>query len=118
MIKPIFASHEHETVINKYLKIVNDFVEDCSSKKKYETFLDVMDIILEYHNEYGNGVNKGNWHDYLMIIPVNVSVMVNGYFAGLETKRNQHKINSYRFLLNEQLDVLIKDLQHIKPKSE
>lgn len=38
MIKPIFASHEHETVINKYLKIVNDFVEDCSSKKKYETF--------------------------------------------------------------------------------
>ena len=44
--------------------------------------------------------------------------MVNGYFAGLETKRNQHKINSYRFLLNEQLDELIKDLQHIKPKSE
>ena len=118
MIKPIFASHEHAVAVDKYLTLVNDFIEDCSPKEKYKSFLEVLDIILEYHNEYKAGVYTGNWHDYLMLIPVNVSVMVNGYFAGLENKRNQTKISSYRYLLNKHLDELINDLQKIEPKNE
>ena len=116
MIKPIFASHQHEAIVKKYLTIVNDFIADCSSNEKHKNFLKVLDIILQYHNEYGSGTKKGNWNDYLMLIPVNVSVMVNGYFAGLENKRNKKKVETYRFLLNEQLDELIKELQNIKPK--
>ena len=118
MIQPIFSSQQHEVVIVKYLKIVNEFIQDCSSEEKYKNFLQVLDIILQYHNEYGSGVDKGNWHDYLMIIPVNVSIMVNGYFAGIQSKRNEKKMSSYRFLLNEQLDELINDLQKLKTTRE
>ena len=58
MIQPIFTSQQHEVVIIKYLKIVNEFIQDCSSEEKYKNFLQVLDIILQYHNEYGSGVDK------------------------------------------------------------
>ena len=36
-----------------------------------------------------------------MIIPINLSVMTNGYFAGIETKKNAAVVRSYRLILNE-----------------
>ena len=78
-----------------------EFSKEVSTKAKYNNYLDVVDIILEYHNNYGKGVKENNWYDWLMIIPINLSVATNGFFAGLETKRNAAKLRAYKTVLDE-----------------
>ena len=101
MTKPIYASAEHETIIESYLTMCKEFAKDVSSKPKYNNYLDVLDTILEYHNNYGKGVKENNWYDWLMIIPINLSVATNGFFAGLETKSNSPTLRAYKTVLDE-----------------
>lgn len=44
--------------------------------------------------------------------------MVNGYFAGIYTKRNSEIINSYKLLLDNSLELLVRDLREINFKNE
>jgi hypothetical protein len=53
-----------------------------------------------------------------MIIPVNTSVMVNGYFAGISTKSNLEIIKSYKLLLDNSLELLVRDLKEIEFTNE
>ena len=53
-----------------------------------------------------------------MIIPINTSVMVNGYFAGIQTKRNLEIVRSYKVLLDNALEVLVNDLREIEYNNE
>ena len=108
MAIPIYAGKEHELIIEEYLHLVETFVLEVSSKSKYKSFKEVLEIIMEYHNGYGDTKNSSNWYDWLMIIPVNVSVMTNGYFAGLETKKNAAQIRAYKILLNEKVHFLMR----------
>ena len=101
MIKPIYASEEHKQIIETYITMCTEFAKDVSTKSRYNNFLDVVDTILEYHNNYGTGVKENNWYDWLMIIPINLSVATNGFFAGLETKRNSAKLRAYKTVLDE-----------------
>ena len=78
-----------------------EFSKEVSTKSKYNNYLDVVDIILEYHNNYGKGVRENNWYDWLMIIPINLSVATNGFFAGLETKSNSPTLRAYKTVLDE-----------------
>jgi hypothetical protein len=73
---------------------------------------------MEYHNGYGDTKNSSNWYDWLMIIPVNVSVMTNGYFAGLETKKNAAQIRAYKILLNEKVQEVVTKLEKLHIKYE
>ena len=98
---PIYAGKGHEIIIEDYLMLVDSFVVDVANKQRYENFKEVMDIILEYHNNYGKGVRENNWYDWLMIIPTNMSVATNGFFAGLETKTNASIIRAYKVVLSE-----------------
>ena len=70
MQKPIYSSEKHKAIIETYILMCTEFVKDSSSKKRYENYLEVLDIIIEYHNNYGAGVKENNWFDWLMIIPV------------------------------------------------
>jgi hypothetical protein len=104
---PIYAGKGHEIIIEDYLMLVDSFVVDVANKQRYENFKEVMDIILEYHNNYGKyHKHATNWYDWIMIIPINVSVMTNGFFAGIETKKNAAQIRAYKILLNEKVHVL------------
>jgi hypothetical protein len=118
MTKPIFANTMHQIIINDYLKLMLSFVKEISSETKYENFKEVLELIIEYHNSYGKDVNDGNWNDWLMIIPINTSVMVNGYFAGIQTKRNLESIRAYKLLLDNALEMLVKDLRDIEKNNE
>jgi hypothetical protein len=60
----------------------------------------------------------GNWNDWLMVIPINTSVMVNGYFAGLSTRNNSEIIKSYKLLLDNSLELLVRDLKDIEYNNE
>ena len=53
-----------------------------------------------------------------MILPVNVSIMTNGFFAGVETKRNIATVRAYKVLLNEMLQDVIDKMEKLEPINE
>ena len=92
-----------------------EFVKETSSKVRYQNYLEVIDIILEYHNSYGKGNREsGNFFDWLMIIPINVSVATNGYFAALETKSNRSILRAYKVVLDEMLQETVDKIDKIE----
>ena len=118
MIKPIYASEEHKTIIESYVVMCQEFAKDVSSKSRYYNYLDVLDTIIEYHNNYGSGSSENNWYDWLMIIPINLSVMTNGFFAGLETNKNRAAIRAYKVVLNEMVGDVVDKIDNLKEPSE
>ena len=118
MQKPIYSSKQHEVIVAEYINLTFAFVEEISSKSKLNNYIDVYEILIEHHNQYGSTRYGGNWHDYLNIIPINLTLMTNGFFAGLETKSNASKVRSYKYLLSEKLELVMEDLGKLKVESE
>jgi hypothetical protein len=71
------------------------FAQEVSTKARYQNYLEVLDLITEYSNGYGNGVKENNFYDWIMIIPINLSVATSGFFAGIETKTNAPVVRAY-----------------------
>ena len=44
--------------------------------------------------------------------------MVQGYFAGIETKKNTGKIRAYRVILAEMLEQLIDKIEKLEPLND
>ena len=118
MTKPIYASEEHRTIIETYMIMCQEFAKEVSTKSRYNNYLDVVDIIIEYHNNYGSGVRENNWYDWLMIIPINMSVATNGFFAGLETNRNRATVRAYKTVLNEVICDVVDKIDNLQEPSE
>ena len=118
MTKPIFASEEHKTIIETYMLMCQEFAKDVSSKNRYYNYLDVVETIIEYHNNYGSGRNENNFYDWLVIIPINLSVATNGFFAGLETNNNRAVIRAYKTVLNEMVGDVVDKIDNLEEPSE
>ena len=118
MVKPIYASQEHKAIIETYIMMCQEFAKEVSSKSRYNNYLDVLDTIIEYHNSYGSGKSEKSWYDWLMIIPTNVSVATNGFFAGLETNSNRAVIRAYKVVLNELVQQTVDKIDDLKEPSE
>ena len=118
MTKPIYASAEHKTIIETDVSVCQEFAKDVSSKTRYNNYLDVVDVILEYHNNYGSGAKENNWYDWLMIIPINMSVATNGFFAGIETNKNRPVIRAYKTVLEELILDVVDKIDNLKEPSE
>jgi hypothetical protein len=118
MTKPIYASEEHKTIIETYMLMCQEFAKEVSSKSRYNNYLDVLDTIVEYHNSYGSGTSENNWYDWLVIIPINVSVATNGFFAGLETNSNRALIRAYKTVLNEMVSDTVDKIDNLEEPSE
>jgi len=113
MRKPIYASKQHETLIEAYITMNKEFVRDIANNNRWKNYTEVLDIIIEYHNNYGSGVKENNWYDWIMILPINISIMTNGFFAGIETKKNLNTIRSYKIILNEMLQDLVDNIEKL-----
>ena len=118
MQKTIYANQKHQQAIETYLLMCKEFVKETSTKARHQNYLEVLDLILEYHNSYGSGTKEHNFFDWLMIIPINVSVATNGYFAALETKKNRAIIRAYKAVLDELLQETIDKIDSIEPEDE
>ena len=118
MIEPIYSSEEHKQIIETCLTMCTEFAKDVSSKSRYNNYLDVVNTIIEYHNEYGTKAKGNNYYDWLMIIPINISVATNGFFAGLETKGNSTIIRSYRIILEELAHEVANKIDNLKVERE
>tara|TARA_R100000781_G_scaffold3464_2_gene4855 strand:+ start:569 stop:925 length:357 start_codon:yes stop_codon:yes gene_type:complete len=115
---PICLSTHHSVIVLNYIDILLEFIEDISTIESFTNFKDVLDIIIEYNNNYKKDIGTGNFHDFLMIIPVQVSVMTNGYLAALENDNNRKKVRAYRYLISEQTQDLIEQLKELKTEYE
>ena len=118
MIRPIYSSIEHQAYLEEYINIMLAFVKEISSQNKYDNFVEVVDLIIDYHNGYGEDVEIGNWNDWLMILPINLSVCCNGYFVALESKRNRESIRAYKVLLDKYLEDCVVNLSNLKFKND
>tara|TARA_R110002012_G_scaffold309285_2_gene516206 strand:+ start:991 stop:1347 length:357 start_codon:yes stop_codon:yes gene_type:complete len=118
MIKPIYANKEHEVVMSAYIIMVKEFVKDVSNKDRWNNYLNVLDIIIEYHNNYGKGVREQNYWDWLMILPIQITTMTNGYLAGIETKGNATLVKSYRLLVSELVQDVVTKIEKLEPVNE
>ena len=114
MIEPIYANDEHRVIIETYITMCKEFAKEVSTKNRYENYLEVVQIILEYHNNYGAGTKEENFFDWLMIIPINIAVATNGFFAGVETKGNAAVVRSYRIFLDELVQDTVNKIDKIE----
>ena len=114
MTRPIYSSEEHKNIIENYIIMCKEFAKDVSTKTKYSNYLDVVNIIIDYHNGYGSGVKEDNWYTWLMIIPTNLSVATSGFFAGIETKANAASIRAYRVILNEMVHDVAEKIDNLE----
>ena len=115
MTEPIYANDEHRVIIETYITMCQEFAKEVSTKSRYENYLEVVDIILEYHNGYGAGTKEENYWDWLMIIPINLAVATNGFFAGVETKSNAAVVRAYRIVLDELTQDTVNKIDKIEP---
>jgi hypothetical protein len=118
MHEAIYSSEKHRSIIEVYINMCKEFAQDISSEPKYKNYLEVISIILEYHNNYGKGVKENNFYDWLMIIPINLSVATSGFFAGLETKRNAAVVRAYKVVLDQLLHETVDRIDSIEPTHE
>jgi|TARA_R110002020_G_scaffold85712_1_gene211330 hypothetical protein len=118
MLEAIYSSEKHRSIVEVYINMCKEFTKDVSSDQKYKNYTDVLHTIIEYHNGYGAGVRENNFYDWLMIIPINLSVATSGFFAGLETKRNAAVIRAYKVVLDQMLHETVERIDTIEPTNE
>ena len=117
MLKPISSiSYQHKVLLDKYAATVLTTIAECTGRNtaKFNDFVDVLNIIIEHHNNYKHDMGYGNFYDYMSIIPTNLSVAVQGFMAGIETKRNSIKVRAYRLMLTNYAFELVTELDKIK----
>ena len=114
-MKPIYVSRAHEVIVESYLDMVFTTINELViEQEKVQDFLDISEVIIDYHNQY-NGVKEiGNFHDFLMIIPVNFSTMVSGFLCGYEKPSNASACRIHRHLLSNFGLKVIEDLNKIE----
>jgi len=98
--------------------MIKEFVKDVSNDLRWKNYNQVFDLIVDYHNNYGKSTKENNYWDWLMILPINLSVMTNGFLAAIETKRNKTLVNSYRVLINEMLHDVVEKIEKLEPYNE
>tara|TARA_R110000751_G_scaffold65819_6_gene134538 strand:+ start:1476 stop:1832 length:357 start_codon:yes stop_codon:yes gene_type:complete len=118
MHNPIYSSEEHKSIVEIYITMCKQFAEDVSTKTRYKNYLEVVEIVTEYHNGYGEGVRENNFYDWITLIPINLSVATNGFFAGVETKSNLAVIRAYRVVLDQMLQETINKLDELEPTND
>ena len=118
MKNPLFANKQHEIMLTEFLTMNKELVEDVANDVRLKNYNEVFDIVIDYHNNYGKNRTSGNWHDWLMILPINISVLTNGFFAAIETKRNEKAVRSYRVLVSELVQDYVDKIETLQPSNE
>ena len=94
------------------------FAQEITTQNRYHNYLEVLQLIVEYSNGYGAGIRENNFYDWIMIIPINLSVATSGFFAGIETKGNAAVVRAYKVVLDQMLQETVKKLDSLQPKNE
>tara|TARA_R100000781_G_scaffold24019_1_gene17775 strand:+ start:1012 stop:1368 length:357 start_codon:yes stop_codon:yes gene_type:complete len=115
---PIYSSQEHKLIIESYITMCKQFTQEVTTQARYQNYLEVLDLIIEYSNGYGNGVRENNFYDWITIIPINLSVATAGFFAGIETKTNAPVVRAYKVVLDQMLQETVGKLDELEPTND
>ena len=115
MTEAIYANDEHRVIVDTYITMCKEFAKEVSTKSRYNNYLEVIEIIIEYSNNYGSGTRENNFWDWMLIIPINLAVATNGFFAGVETRSNSAVVRAYRILLDELVQDTVNKIDKIEP---
>ena len=115
MTKPIYANNEHQVIISSYILMLKEFVRDVSNDTRWNNYLEVLDVVIDYHNNYGKGVRENNYWDWVMILPINLSILTNGFLAAIETKGNSSIVREYKVLLNDMVQDVVSKIERLEP---
>ena len=118
MHTPIYSSEEHRLIVESYITMCKQFTEEVASQARYKNYLEVIDLIVEYHNGYGEGVRENNFYDWIVILPINISVATSGFYAGIETKTNSAVIRAYKVVLEQMLTETVNRLDTLEPDND
>ena len=118
MHKPIYSSEEHKSIVEVYVIMCKQFVEEITTRPRYHNYLEVIDLITEYSNGYGQGVKENNFYDWIMILPINLSVATSGFSAGIETKSNAAIVRAYKVVLDQMLQETVERLDKLEPTND
>jgi len=119
MTKPIYSSEQHKSILEVYTTMCKQFTQDITTKSRYNNYLEVVDLIVEYSNAYGKGHREeGNFYDWLMILPINISVATSGFLAGIETKSNSAAVRAYKVVLDQMLQETVDRLDALEPSND
>ena len=119
MRKYDYVNLKHKLIIDNFLTEIIDAANDCSPNRyRFGEFMYVIDMVIDYHNEYGKTWGDGNFLDYLNIIPTNGLCAINGYLAGLVTKTNTNKISEYKKSISILGIRTVNELSKIKVKND
>ena len=115
MTKPIYANNERQVIISSYILMLKEFVRDVSNDTRWNNYLEVLDVVIDYHNNYGKGVRENNYWDWVMILPINLSILTNGFLAAIETKGNSSIVRAYKVLLNDMVQDVVSKIERLEP---
>jgi len=115
MTEPIYANDKHRVIIETYITMCKEFAKEVSTKSRYNNYLEVLEVIIEYSNNYGSGTRENNFWDWMLIIPINLAVATNGFFAGVETRSNSAVVRAYRVVLDELVQDTVDKIDKIEP---
>ena len=118
MQNAIYSSENHKQIIEIYVEMCKQFAQEIATKTKYNNYLEVLQLIVDYSNGYGTGVRENNFYDWIMIMPINVSVMTSGFFAGIETKGNAAVVRAYKVVLDQMLQETVDKLDKLEPSND
>ena len=118
MHTPIYSSEEHRLIVESYITMCKQFTEEVASQARYKNYLEVIDLIVEYSNGYGEGVRENNFYDWIVILPINISVATSGFYAGIETKTNSAVIRAYKVVLEQMLTETVTRLDALEPEND
>ena len=118
MHTPIYSSEEHRLIVESYITMCKQFTQEVASQARYKNYLEVLDLIIEYSNGYGEGVRENNFYDWIVILPINISVATSGFYAGIETKTNSAVIRAYKVVLEQMLTETVNRLDSLEPDND
>jgi len=118
MHTPIYSSEEHRLIVESYITMCKQFTEEVASQTRYKNYLEVIDLITDYSNGYGEGVRENNFYDWIVILPINISVATSGFYAGIETKTNSAVIRAYKVVLEQMLTETVTRLDSLEPAND
>ncbi len=113
MRKPLGINKEHEIILDTYLLTVCESMKELATESRYNNFLDIIDIIIKYHNQY-SAKSVGVYSDFMSIIPTNVTSCYSGFLAGVENTKNRSLCRAYKTLLRELSHSIVADLEKLK----
>jgi len=119
VLKYDYINLEHKYIVDKFIEECILSVHETSNKKRFGDYMDFLEVILKYHNEYSKK-NEGRGHldDYLNIIPHNLLCCTTGYLIAIETKTTSSKIGALKQRVMNASHTCMENISKIRIETE